>query len=97
MDLLQVGGINMCEFCENYWNEEYKEYTVSNLSDRIESKYNAEHYTGIQTFIDLDTSEIVVIACLDNEYIKPILKTEKIKIKYCPMCGRKLSEVSDDE
>ena len=83
----------MCEFCEEHWNKKNSGYEVKDLSERSESEYNYEYYTGIQTYIDSDASELVVIACLDNEYIKPILKTEKIKIKYCPMCGIKLSEV----
>ena len=83
----------MCEFCEEHWSKKSNSYEVKDLSERSESEHNYEYYTGIQTFIDSDASELVVVACLDNEYIKPILKTEKIKIKYCPMCGRKLSEV----
>lgn len=83
----------MCEFCKNHWIEEYKEYTVNDLSGRTESKYNEGFYTGIQTFIDLDINELKVVACLDNKHIKPILESESIKINYCPMCGRKLSEV----
>ena len=83
----------MCEFCEEHWNKKNSGYEVKDLSERSESEYNYEYYTGIQTYIDSDASELVVIACLDNKYIKPILKTEKIKIKYCPMCGIKLSEV----
>ena len=83
----------MCEFCKEHWNKKNSGYEVKDLSERSESEYNYEYYTGIQTYIDSDASELVIIACLDNEYIKPILKTEKIKIKYCPMCGRKLSEV----
>ena len=80
----------MCEFCEEHWNKKNSGYEVKDLSERSESEYNYEYYTGIQTYIDSDASELVVIACLDNKYIKPILKTEKIKIKYCPMSGRKL-------
>ena len=80
----------MCEFCKEHWDDKNKVYTVKDLSERSESEYNYEYYTGIQAYIDLDASELVVIACLDNEYIKPILKTEKIKIKYCPMCSREL-------
>ena len=80
----------MCEFCEEHWNKKNSGYEVKDLSERSESEYNYEYYTGIQTYIDSDASELVVIACLDNKYIKPILKTEKIKIKYCPTCGRKL-------
>lgn len=83
----------MCEFCKEHWNKKNNGYEVKDLSERTESEHNYEYYTGIQTYIDSDASELVVVACLDNEYIKPILKTEKIKIKYCPMCGIKLSEV----
>ena len=80
----------MCEFCKEHWNKKNNGYEVKDLSVRTESEHNYEYYTGIQTYIDSNASELVVISCLDNEYIKPILKTEKIKIKYCPMCGRKL-------
>ena len=81
----------MCEFCKEHWNDKYKDYTVKDLSERMESKYNEGCYTGIQTFIDLETNELTVIACLDNKHIKPILESESIKIKFCPMCGRELS------
>ena len=74
--------MRMCEFCEEHWNKKNSGYEVKDLSERSESEYNYEYYTGIQTYIDSDASELVVVACLDNEYIKPILKTEKIKIKY---------------
>ena len=87
----------MCEFCEEYWDDEYKDYTIKVLSERTKSKYNEECYTGIQTFIDLETNELTVIACLDNKHIRPILKSESIKIKFCPMCGRELSEVPKNE
>ena len=80
--------MSMCEYCG---------HAEKDLSERTESEYNEECYTGIQTFVDSDTSELVVIACLDNQYIKPILKHEHIKINDCPMCGRKLSEVSANE
>lgn len=80
----------MCEFCEENWDNENKVYTVKDLSERTKSKYNEECYTGIQTFIDLETNELTVISCLDNKHIKPILKSESIKIKFCPMCGREL-------
>ena len=80
----------MCEFCKENWDNENKVYTVKDLSERKKSKYNEECYTGIQTFIDLETNELTVIACLDDKHIKPILESESIKIKFCPMCGREL-------
>ena len=83
----------MCEFCKENWDDKNKVYTVKDLSERTNSEYNEECYTGIQTFIDLETNELTVIACLDNKHIKPILKSESIKIKFCHMCGRELSEV----
>ena len=87
----------MCEFCKENWDNENKVYTVKDLSERTKSKYNEECYTGIQTFIDLETNELTVISCLDNKHIKPILKSESIKIKFCPMCGRELSHSGDSE
>ena len=87
----------MCEFCVEHWDDENKVYTVKDLSERTKSKYNEECYTGIQTFIDLETNELTVIACLDNKHIKPILKSESIKIKFCPMCGRELSHSDNAE
>ena len=80
----------MGEYCEEHWNKKNSGYEAKDLSERTEREHNYECYTGIQTFINSDASELVVIASLDNEYMKPTLKTEKIKIKYCPMCGRKL-------
>lgn len=87
----------MCEFCVENWDDKNKVYTVKDLSERTKSKYNEECYTGIQTFIDLETNELTVIACLDNKHIKPILKSESIKIKFCPMCGRELCHSDNAE
>lgn len=87
----------MCEFCVEHWDDKNKAYTVKDLSERTESKYNEECYTGIQTFIDLETNELTVIACLDNKHIKPILKSESVKIKFCPMCGRELCHSDNAE
>ena len=87
----------MCEFCKENWDDKNKVYTVKDLSERMDSKYNEGYYTGIQTFIDLETNELTVIACLDDKHIKPILKYESIKIKYCPMCCRELSEVNKND
>lgn len=81
----------MCSYCEDHWIEEYKEYSVENLTERTESKNNYDYYTGIQTFIDTDKKELVVIACLDNKYIKPISQYKHISINYCPICGRNLN------
>lgn len=82
----------MCKYCEEHWVEEYKEYTVVDLSERTESRNNRDNYTGIQSFVDPDTRELVIIACLDNEHVKPLIGYKHIAINYCPICGRKLGE-----
>lgn len=81
----------MCKYCEEHWIEEDKVYSVENLSERTESKNNYGYYTGIQSFIDLNEKELVIVACLDNKHIKPLLKYEGVSINYCPMCGKKLN------
>lgn len=83
----------MCKYCEKHFVEKYGEYEVENLTERIKSKNNRGHYTGIQTFINPDTNELVIVACLDNEYIKPILDYKHIPINYCPVCGRKIEKI----
>ena len=83
----------MCEFCEMKFNERNLVFEVKELSERKESKYNKGCYTGIQAHVNIVDSTLNIFACLDNEHIKPLGMTKTVKINYCPMCGRELSEV----
>ena len=80
----------MCEFCEQKFNEHNLAFEIKELSERKESKYNEGCYTGIQAFVSAEDSALNIVACLDNEHIKPLVMTKVAKINYCPMCGRKL-------
>ena len=79
----------MCRFCER--QAEFG-YEVDSLSIREPSKYNVNVYTGIHSFIDLDTNELVMYAVADNKYTKPLHTDTAFDIFYCPKCGRKLGE-----
>lgn len=79
----------MCEFCEEHvLKEEGCGYGIKPLSERCESEYNRDYYTGISTYIDKD--RLKIFAVVDGENVKCLSAEKSIKINYCPMCGRKL-------
>ena len=80
----------MCNYCERH--TQWGDYEVDCLSIKKESKYNHGCYTGIHSFIDLDTNELIMYAVVDGENVKPLHTDVGVKINYCPMCGRKLGE-----
>ena len=80
----------MCNYCERH--AQWGDYEVDNLSIREESKYNYGIYTGIQSFIDLDTNQLIMYACVDGQNVKPLHIDVGVSINYCPKCGRKLSD-----
>lgn len=82
----------MCGFCEKHWDKNIEEHQSKPLSERKMSKYNDGYYTGIQVYVDCETNELSVIACLDNECVKPLCQCKNVKINYCPICGRKLEK-----
>lgn len=82
----------MCEFCEKKFYERNFKLGVKELSERKASRYNPGYCTGIQTYVDIEDSTLNILACLDNEHIKPLGMTKAVKINYCPMCGKKLRE-----
>lgn len=71
----------MCEYCDK---------TSCILNDFKSSKNNPSYSTGFQVWIY--DNQLSVKAIIDNEHILPVCGYRKIKIKYCPMCGRKLVE-----
>lgn len=77
----------MCRFCERHAEFGYE---VDCLSIRKISKYNRNVYTGIHSFIDLDTNELVMYAVVDSKNVKPLHIDAAFDISYCPKCGRKL-------
>ena len=80
----------MCVYCEKH--AQWGDYEVDNLSIREESKYNYGCYTGIQSFIDVDENELIMYAVVDGVNVKPLHADTRVKINYCPKCGRKLDE-----
>jgi hypothetical protein len=80
----------MCRFCERH--DQCGGYEVDCLSIRKRSKYDPNVYTGIHSFIDLDTNELVMYACVDSKDVKPLHADAAFDIFYCPICGRKLGE-----
>lgn len=73
----------MCEYCV--------EEDMKSLSERKTSNWHRA-YTGIECLVDSENGNIIIQACLDNAHVEPIYKETKIKINYCPMCGRKLGD-----
>lgn len=71
----------MCKFCEN-------------------SKIISEHYTEyshsfIKRTVILDNCKTMSVKFEEMNPLKFLNGMSEIKILYCPMCGRKLSETED--
>jgi len=73
----------MCKYCEHIEDN-------TQLSSREFSKYNEGCYTGIEAYIE--PNKLIIFACLDNQYIKPLNKEVEISINFCPMCCKKLNK-----
>lgn len=71
----------MCDYCNG---------NKTIFSDRDISEFNPDAYTGLEVWVCMGV--MGVLACLDNKYVKPLVRAQSIKINYCPMCGRKLDE-----
>lgn len=80
----------MCKYCEKH--TQHGGYEVDYLSIREPSKHDRDVYTGIHSFIDLDTNELVMYACIDSCNVRPLHKQVCVPIFYCPKCGRKLGD-----
>ena len=79
----------MCRYCERYLLDDGE---VDCLSIRTPSKYCETIYTGIHSFIDVDTNELVMYAVIDSKDVRPLHIDVAVPISYCPKCGRKLGE-----
>ena len=60
------------------------------FNDRRWSKNNDGVFTGLEVYIY--TTELYMNVVLDEQYIKPLSKSESIPINFCPMCGRRLKD-----
>ena len=82
----------MCKYCEEHVLErdldELGDYGTEALCLREESKNNYGYYTGIE--VRIEGSELSMFAVIDEKNIKCISEEKRIKINYCPVCGRKL-------
>ena len=85
----------MCRYCNNFedWEEDKREW----ISKRELSKIDHRTYSGIDMQVNPKERTIEGICVLLEKYVKPLSKTFEIKINYCPICGRKLSEVSEND
>ena len=82
----------MCEFCKNlsYENEEYKELASITNNMGVLGKMT----TSIGVWANEDgtfTMQTMLGGIMSDA------EEAEAKISFCPMCGRKLNEVSDDE
>lgn len=82
----------MCRFCEKHVKYGNYDVDVDCLSTREPSKYDSDLYTGIESYIDLDTNELVMYACIDGVNVRALHKQVCTPISYCPKCGRKLGD-----
>ena len=76
----------MCKYC--------KEFKTGDCNDSILTgmlKINGVELIGIDVFITDDYLELFVD---DAKYGSKLYKKKK-KIKYCPMCGKKIEDGSD--
>ena len=76
----------MCKYCEELFTGECNE-TI--LEDRL-NVCNID-FVGVEVFINDDELELYLDTIPSGETIS----RKKIKIQYCPFCGRKLEVGSD--
>lgn len=67
----------MCKYCNDEYEETLCKKRISVLNENI----------GFEMYVSTGDSSLRV--CSGENYIQPLLKK---KIKFCPMCGRKLNE-----
>ena len=82
----------MCEFCKNlsYENEEYKELTSITNNMGVLGKMD----TSIGVWANGDgtfTMQTMLGGIMSDA------EEEEVKISFCPMCGRELSEVNNND
>lgn len=82
--------LKSCKFCSNkFWMPE-----ETPLFDNIDfSKCKPDCYSGLMATI-LDSNRLRILAMSDT--FQTWVEDVEIPIKYCPMCGRKLSEEVND-
>ena len=82
----------VCKYCEEHVLErnlaDPSEYGTEALCLREESKNNYGYYTGIE--VRIEGNKLAMFAVVDGKNIKCICEEKRIKINFCPMCGRKL-------
>lgn len=77
----------MCKYCEEHVLQEGG-YDIESICEREESKYNSGCFNGIDVHLEKD--KLKMCAVVDGKNVKCLLVEKAIKIKFCPMCGRKL-------
>ena len=80
----------MCIYCEEHISKQ-GDYGVEPLSEREESAYNEGVLTGIEAFID-GGNKLELCAVIDGVNEKPLHSYKTIRINFCPICGRRLTE-----
>lgn len=80
----------MCVYCEEHISKQ-GDYGVEQLCEREESIYNEGVFTGIEAFID-GGNRLELRAVIDGVNVKPLHSYKTIRINFCPICGRRLTE-----
>ena len=93
-----IGGVRMCEFCDfGIERKEIIEKQIDcgflggiNISLAIDNDYSLDSNNYGDYILDFRTdNQVSLCAEYDEDYISD---RDKIKINYCPICGRKLVE-----
>lgn len=72
----------MCKYCDSHYNEDL---TKELISKKIRL-YVLEDKTLLDVSIDPEPKEMIVYLSSEDS----IRKMAKVRIQYCPMCGRQL-------
>lgn len=76
-------GFNMCEYCEN---------KKSIMGKMVQTFCSIESYCS-----EIDKDEIIFSSLIQEADRLPFHVYMKIKCNFCPICGRKLREVSEND
>ena len=75
--------MQQCDYCEG---------TAAILNNRNVMSYKGDFFPGVEICVD---GHFLSFVCVADTY-EPNYTGVTAKIKFCPMCGRKLPERSDE-
>lgn len=80
----------MCQYCENGNGKEFKLYSNLPIQDDFDKEYIENNQLQ---YIRQDKQKYFLVTETNNEDGDVLI----LEINYCPMCGRKLGEVKEND